>query len=191
MRFQKQNVVFESQIPLLVEACLRFTPRHLFIDPFWSMNRDHRLSTSLTFTFYQFWDRSGQCQNVLETEFVLLYLHICAVYLRKHVWIPQGHTEVLPSKSSFNHFQSNIQKRAASLHISLRTEQKMVKRQKDRQKTKRQTKDKDTNAQRQLRNTAQIVFGENLWCLTQTPQILTNLWCLAQTPQILVKIHRF
>ena len=35
------SVVFESQIPLSAEACLRLTPQHLFIDPFCSVNGDH------------------------------------------------------------------------------------------------------------------------------------------------------
>ena len=38
------------------------------------------------------------------------------------------------------------------------------------------------------KNTSQVVFGTNLWYLTQTPQILTNLWCLTQTPQILTNL---
>ena len=57
-----------------------------------------------------------------------------------------------------------------SLLLLLPTEQKMGKRQKDRQKDK----DEDTSAQRQRQNTGQIMFEENLWCLTQTPQILVK-----------------
>ena len=39
---------------------------------------------------------------------------------------------------------------------------------------------------------AQIVFGKNLWCLTQTPQIFQNLWCLEfgfHTPKKNLKSH--
>ena len=91
------SVVFESQIPLSAEACLRLTLRHPFIHPFCFLNGDHRLSTYLTFTLYKFWDRRGLRQNVFETVFVFVYLHICALLLRKHVqlWIPKGPGEVV------------------------------------------------------------------------------------------------
>ena len=95
-----------------------------------------------------------------------MYLNICAAYLSKHVQIR------IPScnQNRHNRFQSSFLKGAATLHISLRTEQKMGKRKKDRQKDK----DEDTSAQRQRQNTGQIMFEENLWCLTQTPQILVK-----------------
>ena len=104
-----------------------------------------------------------------------MYLNICAAYLRKHVQIR------IPScnQNRHNRFKSNFLMEAAKLHILLQSEQNVGERQKDRQKNK----DEDTNAQ--------IMFVKNLWCLTQTPQILKNLWCLAQTPQIFVKFHRF
>ena len=62
------------QTPLSAEPCLRSTPQHLFIDPFSSMNRGHKLSSYLNFTIYKFWDRSGQRQNVFETMSVFVYL---------------------------------------------------------------------------------------------------------------------
>ena len=97
--------------------------------------------------------RSGRHQKVFETVFVFMYLNICAAYLRKHVQIR------IPScnQNRHNRFQSSFLKGAATLHISLRTEQKMGKRKKDRQKDK----DEDTSAKRQWQNTARFVFKNN------------------------------
>ena len=105
------------KIPLSAEACLQLTPRHVFINPLCSVNGIHRLSTYLTLTFYYFWDRSGQHQNVFETVCVFAYLRkktsTCRLHKVRVRCCNQNHDI---------HLQSNFLKGAATLHISLRIE---------------------------------------------------------------------
>ena len=80
MRFQIFLCCLKAkfQIPLSAEACLRLSPRHPFINPFYSVNGDHRLSNYLTFTFLSF---------VTEEDCVRMSLRLC-LYLCICIFAP-------------------------------------------------------------------------------------------------------